>query len=214
MHSSDNRLGRLLVPELVAIAMLDWALVVANPLGHFIVWRLVICGVFVYLAIEAYKLNKKTPWVWIFTLSAIVYNPLIRFYLTKDEWSLVNIAAIFIIATSVFHDLFQRLTKHRSPRQEKAASDKCSSTGVVQGRSTEYVYRTYDRDKNVAENWHMILGVPKDASLIEIRSAYKKKVSKYHPDKVTQLGEEIHAVAEQKTKEINIAFNRALRDRL
>ncbi len=51
-----------------------------------------------------------------------------------------------------------------------------------------------------------ILGVSHDASMDEIKKAYHRKASKYHPDKVSHLGEEFQRLAEEKFKEINQAF--------
>ncbi|MFP4367953.1 MAG: J domain-containing protein [Candidatus Kapaibacterium sp.] len=52
-----------------------------------------------------------------------------------------------------------------------------------------------------------VLGLAKGASKEEIKAAYKKKMTEYHPDKVEHLGEEIRNLAAQKTKEIIAAYN-------
>ena len=41
--------------------------------------------------------------------------------------------------------------------------------------------------------------------------AYKRRISEYHPDKVAQMGEEIRALAERRSKEINAAYDEAMR---
>ncbi|HDM79106.1 MAG TPA: DUF1232 domain-containing protein [Deltaproteobacteria bacterium] len=51
-----------------------------------------------------------------------------------------------------------------------------------------------------------ILGVSRNATINEIKKAYHQKASKYHPDKVSHLGEEFQKLAEEKFKEINWAF--------
>ncbi len=51
-----------------------------------------------------------------------------------------------------------------------------------------------------------ILGVDRGASMDEVKKAYHRKASKYHPDKVSHLGEEFRELAEEKFKEINWAF--------
>ncbi|CAM2139633.1 Heat shock protein DnaJ domain protein [Pararobbsia alpina] len=40
----------------------------------------------------------------------------------------------------------------------------------------------------------------------ELRTAYRQRMSQYHPDKVASLGPEFRELAEQKSKEINGAF--------
>ncbi len=50
------------------------------------------------------------------------------------------------------------------------------------------------------------LGLMQDASLEDVRKAYRDLVRLYHPDKVAHLGAELKRVAETKTKEINAAY--------
>lgn len=57
--------------------------------------------------------------------------------------------------------------------------------------------------------WAAVLKVPPDATLEEITKAYKVLISKYHPDKVASLGEELRDVAEQMSKKINEAYRAA-----
>jgi len=61
--------------------------------------------------------------------------------------------------------------------------------------------------------WHEILGVSSEATADEIREAYKRLISKYHPDKVDALGEELRDLAEHKTQEITAAYREAMRAR-
>ena len=61
--------------------------------------------------------------------------------------------------------------------------------------------------------WNLVLGVPKSASRLEIVAAYKQKMSQYHPDKVANMGEEIRDLADRRSKEINAAYDAALRER-
>ncbi len=59
--------------------------------------------------------------------------------------------------------------------------------------------------------WATVLGVRPEASREEISAAYKRKISEYHPDKTTRLGPEIRELAELRSKEINAAYEEALR---
>ena len=63
------------------------------------------------------------------------------------------------------------------------------------------------------EPWHQTLGVAPSATREQITAAYRGKISQYHPDKVAKLGPEIRALAEQKSAQINLAYDRALRSR-
>ena len=51
-----------------------------------------------------------------------------------------------------------------------------------------------------------ILGLEPGAGLAEIKKAYRRMVVQYHPDKVAHLGQEFQRVAEEKMKEINVAY--------
>jgi hypothetical protein len=51
-----------------------------------------------------------------------------------------------------------------------------------------------------------ILGIAVDASAQEIQQAYRELVKKYHPDRVTHLGEEFRLIAEQRMQKINEAY--------
>jgi hypothetical protein len=62
-------------------------------------------------------------------------------------------------------------------------------------------------------NWHVILGVDRNAPMDEIKAAYKGQMSLYHPDKVSALGEVIQAVATAKAQQINAAYEIAVRYR-
>jgi DnaJ-domain-containing protein 1 len=59
--------------------------------------------------------------------------------------------------------------------------------------------------------WHDVLGVSPDATHDQIVSAYRARMSEYHPDNVASLGPDIRALAEQKAKEINAAYAEATR---
>jgi len=52
-----------------------------------------------------------------------------------------------------------------------------------------------------------ILGISHDADQQEIREAYRRLANQYHPDKVSHLGEEFHAMAEKRFKEIQQAYD-------
>jgi DnaJ-domain-containing protein 1 len=64
-----------------------------------------------------------------------------------------------------------------------------------------------------APQWYDILQVPASASPAEIRDAYKHLISKYHPDKVDNLGQELKDLAGQKSREITAAYQEGMRAR-
>ena len=58
--------------------------------------------------------------------------------------------------------------------------------------------------------WHEVLKVSPSASVEQIHEAYRAQIRQYHPDKVASLGEELRALAEEKSKAINTAYQEAL----
>lgn len=53
---------------------------------------------------------------------------------------------------------------------------------------------------------YFILGLKPDATIDEIKSSYKQRMKEYHPDRVASLGVELKQLAEQKTQQINKAY--------
>jgi len=60
---------------------------------------------------------------------------------------------------------------------------------------------------------YKILGLDSNADNSEIKLAYRKMATKYHPDKVSHLGDEFSKVAEEKFKSINDAYQKIKKER-
>ena len=74
----------------------------------------------------------------------------------------------------------------------------------------KYKYGNQQRagtSQGTADHYYAILGLKSGADQDAIKKAYRKLSMKYHPDKVRHLGEEFRAVAEEKMKEINGAYD-------
>ncbi len=57
------------------------------------------------------------------------------------------------------------------------------------------------------EQYYAVLGLEPGEDFSAIKKAYRKLSMQYHPDKVGHLGEEFKRVAEEKMKEINVAYD-------
>jgi DnaJ like chaperone protein len=90
----------------------------------------------------------------------------------------------------------------------KDSEAKPNSEDTKSWRSDHHESPVNDGD-DISANWFHILDVPKTASREIITSAYKRKISQYHPDKVESLGFEFKQLAELKSKQINAAYNYA-----
>ncbi len=74
----------------------------------------------------------------------------------------------------------------------------------------KYMYRQRQEATTSAqleEQYYAVLGLEKGADFAEIKRAYRTLSMQYHPDKVGHLGEEFRGVAEEKMKEINVAYD-------
>lgn len=58
---------------------------------------------------------------------------------------------------------------------------------------------------------YAVLGVSTAATQDQVRKAFRERALQYHPDKVSHMAPEFRAVAEQKMKEINDAYERIKR---
>ncbi|WP_240125777.1 J domain-containing protein [Thermomonas alba] len=65
------------------------------------------------------------------------------------------------------------------------------------------------RDDADTVDWaYRVLGVREDASDAQIDRAYRRLISQYHPDRVAGAAPELRRIAEQKSREINAAYDR------
>lgn len=76
--------------------MLLWALNPTNPYSYYLLLRVVCCAVCVYIAMRAAEIGK-TKWTWIFGVTAVIYNPLIRIHLTREIWSVINVVTMLLL---------------------------------------------------------------------------------------------------------------------
>jgi DnaJ like chaperone protein len=60
---------------------------------------------------------------------------------------------------------------------------------------------------------YKILEIDPSSSNEDIKKAYRRMAMKYHPDKVSHLGEEFRKTADEKFKKVNEAYNRIKKER-
>lgn len=92
---------RFWIPQVICIIMLLWALNPNNPYAYYVLLRWVCCGIFAYLAFQAFE-YKKQSWVWVLGITALLYNPIFRVHLNRELWSIINIITIGIAVATVF----------------------------------------------------------------------------------------------------------------
>lgn len=92
--------------------------------------------------------------------------------------------------------------RHVHPKEEETIRNVAAHLGISD-RDHQAIRGEFIKDDDRA---YRILGVSADADNDEIRRAYKEMASKYHPDKVSHLGEEFRELANEKFQQINASY--------
>jgi len=66
---------------------------------------------------------------------------------------------------------------------------------------------------NSSDNAYKILEITKEATVAEIKAAYRRMAKKYHPDKVIHLGKEHQQGAEEKFRQVQDAYEQIQKER-
>jgi DnaJ like chaperone protein len=99
------------------------------------------------------------------------------------------------------HDAAKRQAEGRARADQARAEEerrRRESEGAARERSTAKTDSGFDP--------YAVLEIPRSADAAMIKSAYRRLVSQYHPDKVAHLGSELREVANRKTQEITKAY--------
>jgi DnaJ-domain-containing protein 1 len=86
------------------------------------------------------------------------------------------------------------------------------------GRTKNHNSETRDHDTRASSgdrqqrtspprSWWETLNVDQNASPEQIKSAFRKEISKYHPDRVEGLGVELRELADRMAKDVNHAYS-------
>ncbi len=78
---------------------------------------------------------------------------------------------------------------------------------TIEAKYTYRQQRESASEASLEEQYYAVLGLEKGAGFEEIKKAYRKLSMQYHPDKVGHLGDEFKGIAEEKMKEINVAYD-------
>ena len=71
------------------------------PYAYYQLLRWVVCGVAIYSAYNSYE-SKRNGWTWIFGIIAVLFNPIMPFYLQKETWLILDIATAFVLLILLF----------------------------------------------------------------------------------------------------------------
>ena len=104
------------------------------------------------------------------------------------------VVACFVIGYRIVSGLFKNKAFTDSQRRNSNNSHSARRKAEPKAKESERYYRD-------------VLGVSETDGEQEIRAAYRSQLAKYHPDKVTHLGDEFHELASSRTREIIQAFD-------
>ena len=123
-------------------------------------------------------------------------NPILRISIKINyKWYGSPILISFNDLEYDFDELYKLITERHKEYYLQSESKKNDTTNR----------KTYNSN---SESYHFsILKIKPEATIEEIKKAYKDEIKKYHPDKVEHLGDEFKTIADKKSKEINKAYN-------
>ncbi len=94
--------------------------------------------------------------------------------------------------------------------EEMKVIDRISANLGISQKDTQSIRSMFVEE---VDSSYKILEIDKNASVDDIKKAYRKMANKYHPDKVSYLGEEFKKVAKEKFQKVNEAYEKLKRER-
>jgi len=137
-------------------------------------------------------------WLWIAGLLGLAAWPVARL-LSKAGTNACSVCnATMSSAGDVCDACTRKAAADRRRREQDAAEARFREQAARERRRAQEASSTLDP--------HGVLGVPRDATLEQIKAAYRTLIVQYHPDKVAQLGPELRQLAAEKSRQINDAY--------
>jgi len=87
--------------SIVSVIMLLLAIPPIWPYGYYTFLRVVICASSAYMAYLGFDRGKE-GWGWIFGIIAVLFNPLVPIYLTKEIWVVIDVIVAGVFLVSIF----------------------------------------------------------------------------------------------------------------
>jgi len=109
--------------------------------------------------------------------------------------------------------LYWAFMRKRPRYSAEGPNDASRNTGGSAGRSHRSGATQGSRPSPAARDPYNILNLNRSASNDEIKRAYRLQASRYHPDKVAHLGEELQALAKEKFQDIQWAYEKLMKER-
>lgn len=102
---SNNKKKQIIVPSIITAILLLIAIFPIGEYGYYILLRWIVCLTAIYFAYLSYE-AEKIYWTWVMGIIALIFNPLIPFYLGKDIWVVVDFIVAIVFGINIF--IFKR----------------------------------------------------------------------------------------------------------
>jgi preprotein translocase subunit Sec63 len=79
--------------------------------------------------------------------------------------------------------------------------------GALIGHAFDAGWLRRSRGRSALDEAYVVLDVPRNASNEAVDAAYRRLMSKYHPDRVAGAAQEIRELAEERARAINSAYD-------
>jgi len=137
-------------------------------------------------------MTKFINYIWIILLAIYIISPIDANPLFFDDLIAAGVMFYFLYKNAKQKQQQQQSSDYRQSQTGQESQQ--NSTAGPQGQLTlDRAYR--------------ILGITSGSTLDEINRAYKEKMTKTHPDKVSHLSEELQEKAKELTLELNEAYD-------
>ncbi len=106
---------QIIIPSIVVMILLFIAIFPIEEYGYYILLRWIVCLTAIYIAYFSYE-AEKIYLTWVMGIIALIFNPLIPFYLGKDIWIVVDFIVAIVFGINIF--IFKRKNKREEKRKE------------------------------------------------------------------------------------------------
>ena len=90
--------GSILAKLIAAVRL--FAALGRHPYDYYTLLRWIACGVCAFTAFQAMQ-SKKTGWLIIFVIAAVMLNPVAPIHLKRETWAFVDAAAAVLLLVSI-----------------------------------------------------------------------------------------------------------------
>lgn len=91
---------KIFIPTIIVCVFLVIA-IFRLPYGYYKLLRVIVTGIAIYFCYLNYEINRLL-WIWIMGIIALVFNPLIPFYLGKEVWIIFDLGASAVFGIHYF----------------------------------------------------------------------------------------------------------------